>query len=171
MRLKVVYTLDNGRATQSKHTSYESSIGVTKTWFYEYRNDGLLIEKYNKDNLKERMKFDWTEVNNLVDIEFYNGNNQKTATLQFQRGGLGHEDKLQSNSERSSLDPYLKIFGPQCTTVSNGEFMTYHLSPNSNIQEAHGYTYDRDGYITRIDAYDPLNNWAPKYSHKISYNN
>jgi hypothetical protein len=168
LRLKVEYTLANGRTTKSVHTSYQSNIGVSKTWLYDYNSDGLLIEKYNKDNTKERFKFVWYSETNLSQVKFYSGNDQHISTLQFQRGGQGQADKLRINSVRTGLDPYLKVFGVQCTTVSNGESMTYPNSPNSNFSESHTFTYDRDGYPTKLDVYDS-SNWTLKYTHNYLY--
>jgi len=178
LKLKVEYTITSGRTTQSKHTSYESNVGVTKTWWYDYSVDGLLSEKYNKDNTAERIKFVWYGPNNLSQAKFYSAANQHIATLQFQRGGQGPADKLQINSVRTTLDPYLKIFGVQCTTVSAGENMTYFLSPASSFKENHVFTYDRDGYPTKVNVYDATNdpgydpaNWTLKYTHTFSYSN
>ena len=178
LKSKVEYTISSGRTTQSKHTSYESNVAVTKTWWYDYTVDGLLNEKYNKDNTAERIRFVWFGSNNLSQAKFYSAANQHIATLQFQRGGQGPADKLQINSVRTTLDPYLKIFGVQCTTVSAGENMTYFLSPASSFKESHVFTYDRDGYPTKVNVYDATNdpgydpaNWTLKYTHTFSYSN
>ena len=178
LKLKVEYTITSGRTTQSKHTSYASNVGVTKTWWYDYSVDGLLQEKYNKDNTAERIKFVWHEAKNLSLVKFYSAADQHLSTLQFQRGGLGQADKLQINSVRTTLDPYLKIFGVQCTTVSGGEHVTYFLSPGSSFKENHIFSYDRDGYPTKVNVYDATNdsgsdpaNWTLKYTHIFSYSN
>ena len=168
LKLKVEYTLDNGRTIQSKHTSYESNVGVSKTWLYDYNNDGKLIEKYNKDNSAERMKFVWVGPDNLAQVKFYSAANQHLATLQFTRHN--QVDKIKINSPRSSLDPYLKIFGIQCGNMSTGEDMTYLMSPGSDFKESHTFTYDRNGYPVKVDVYDPTN-WTHKYTHTFSYNN
>jgi hypothetical protein len=178
LKLKVEYTISSGRTTQSKHTSYASNVGVTKTWWYDYNANGLLQEKYNKDNTAERIKFVWIGANNLSQVKFYSAADQHLSTLQFQRGGLGQADKLQINSVRTTLDPYLKIFGVQCTTVSGGEHVTYFLSPESSFKENHIFSYDREGYPTKVNVYDATNdsgsdpaNWTLKYTHTFSYSN
>ena len=168
IKLKVEYTINNGRTTQSKHTSYESNVAVSKTWLYDYNADGRLTEKYNKDNSAERVKFVWIGTDNLAQIKWYSAANQHIATLQFTRNA--QVDKLKINSVRSGLDPYLKIFGVQSGIMSTGENMSYPLSPASDFKESHTYTYDRDGYPVKVDVYDATN-WILKYSHKFSYNN
>lgn len=168
LKLTVEYTLSNGRTIQSKHTSWESNVGVSKTWLYDYNNDGGLDEKYNKNNSAERMRFYWVGPNNLHSIKFYTPANVHVATLQYTRHTV--VDKIKINSPRSSLDPYLKIFGVQCPVMSTGEDMIYPLSPGSNFKESHTYTFDRNGYPVKVDVYDP-SNWSFKYAHTFSYNN
>jgi hypothetical protein len=168
LKLKVEYTISNGRTTQSKHTSYESSVGVIKTWLYDYNNDGRLVEKYNKDNSAERIQFIWVGLDNLAQIKWYSGANQHIATLQFTRSQ--QVDKIKINSNRSSLDPYLKIFGVPCGILSTGEGMSYPLSPASNFQESHTFDYDRNGYPVKLDVFDPAT-WTLKYTQTFAYSN
>lgn len=170
LRLQVEYTLDNGRTTKSVHTSWESTVGVSKTWLYDYDdNTGRLTQKYNKDNWTERINFIWAGQDNLAAIKWYSAANQHTATLQFGRNQL--VDHLKINSPRSSLDPYLKIFGTRCGILSTGENMSFPLSPGSDFKESHTFTFDRDGYPVKVDVRDPENNWALKYTHSFSYMN
>jgi hypothetical protein len=168
LKSKIEYTITNGRTTQSKHTSYESNVAVSKTWLYDYNNDGRLVEKYNKDNHNERIKFVWVGLENFAQVKWYSAANQLIAILQFTRNT--QVDKIKINSPRSSLDPYLKIFGVQSSIMSTGEDMTYTLSPGSNFKESFTFTYDRDGYPVKVNVYDPTD-WSFKYSHTFSYNN
>ncbi|HEY0677486.1 MAG TPA: hypothetical protein VGD17_04335 [Chitinophagaceae bacterium] len=168
LKAKVEYTLVNGRTSQSKHTSYESNVAVTKTWLYDYNADNRLIQKYNKDNSTERINFVWIGQDNLAVIKWFNGSNQQTAALQFTRNAQA--DKIKINSTRSGLDPYLKIFGTPCGIMSTGEDMTYPLSPASNFKESHSFTYDRDGYPVKVSVYDPTN-WTLKYTQTFAYSN
>lgn len=169
LKLQVEYTLDNGRTTKSVHTSWESNVGVSKTWLYDYNNDGRIIEKYNKNNWTERMTFHWVGDENLHSVKWYNGNNQHMATLIFTRHQL--VDKVRTNSPRSTLDPYLKVFGHRSNILSTGEDMVYPLSPNSDFKESHTFTFDREGYPVKVDVRDPENNWQLKYTHTFSYVN
>lgn len=170
LKLKVEYTLDNGRTIKSVHTSYESNVGVSKTWLYDYdNNNGRIHQKYNKDNHAERMNFNWVGQDNLHSVDFYSAANVHVATLQFTRNQL--VDMLKLNSPRSSLDPYLKIFGTRCGTLSTNEDMEYPLSPGSNFKEAHTFTFDREGYPTKVEVRDPENNWQLKYTHTFAYKN
>jgi hypothetical protein len=157
-RIEEVYTLSNGRAIQSIRTTYSSNIGVSKTWLYDYDKQGHLTEKYNKNNTTERMIFDWYGQDLLDKVIFYNASNQIVTQLQFQR--QGQADKIKINSARSSLDPYLQIFGVPCSVLATNEIMTYPTGLASNFTEVYYYTYDREGYPTKMDIYDPHNNWS-----------
>jgi hypothetical protein len=169
LKLQVDYTLNNGRTTKSVHTSWQSNVGVSKTWLYDYDNNGRISQKYNKDNWTERINFNWIGADNLHNIQWYSGSNQHVATLLFTRNQL--VDKIKINSPRSSLDPYLKVFGTRCGTLSTGEDMVYPLSPASNFKESHTFTFDRDGYPVKVEVRDPENNWQLKYTHTFSYVN
>jgi hypothetical protein len=170
LKLQVDYTLENGRTVKSVHTSWESNVGVSKTWLYDYnQNNGRLEQKYNKNNYTERINFKWIGMDNLRAIEWYSANNVLLATLHFTRNEI--VDKIKINSPRSSLDPYLKVFGTRCGILSTNEDMEYHLSPGSNFKEAHTFTFDRDGYPVKVSVTDPENNWALKYTHTFAYKN
>jgi hypothetical protein len=168
LKSKVEYTINNGRATQSKHTSYESTVAVTKTWIYLYNNEGRLYQKYNKNNSSERMNFLWVGADNLTKIKWYSPNDEHIATLQFTRNAI--PDKLKINSVRSTLDPYLKIFGVPCGILSTGEGMSYTLSPASNFSESFTFSFDRDGYPVKVDIFDP-STWTLKSTQLFGYSN
>ncbi|MGB8195189.1 MAG: hypothetical protein WCF67_24850 [Chitinophagaceae bacterium] len=169
LKLEVKYTLDNGRTIKSVHTSWESNVGVSKTWLYDYDNDNRLTEKYNKDNHAERVLFSWQYPGNLGKIRWYSAANQHVATLQFEYNTT-QDDKVKLNSVRSGLDPYLTIFGAHKQTMVTGEVMTYLLSPASNFKESHTHTYDRDGYPVKLYIYDPTD-WTLKSTLTYSYSN
>jgi hypothetical protein len=134
---------------------------------YDYDKQGHLHEKYNKDNTNERMIFNWYGEDLMRKVTFYNGSNQIIALLEFQQ--QGQADKLKLNSARSGLDPYLPIFGVTCKVLPTNEIMSYPTGLSTDFTEVFSYTYDREGYPTKMEIYDPHNNWSLKGTEFFKY--
>jgi hypothetical protein len=163
LKEETIYLVDAqmGRVYESKNKVYSynnnGAIVVTKTFKYEYDANGYLKMKFNKDIPMERTMFNWTSVDNdLVSVVFYNQKGEQSALVAFSR--YPKEDKLRLHSNRSQLDPYLKIFGKGPKKMTGNELVYEGPDNQLTVKELFNYLYNADGYPTGCQATNQLTN-------------
>jgi hypothetical protein len=178
LKEETIYLVDAqmGRVYEAKNKVYSynnnGAIVVTKTFKYEYDANGYLKMKFNKDIPMERTMFNWTSVDNdLVSVVFYNQKGEQSALVAFSR--YPKEDKLRLHSNRSQLDPYLKIFGKGPKKMTGNELV--YEGPDNQLtgKELFNYLYNADGYPTGCQATNQLTNEhiaIIEYGYSVSRN-
>lgn len=160
---QVTYQLDGlGKCTESLSTE------TNKTLKYEYGQLGRLIKIYNKNNVNERIEFDYEQnyVTLLKVASFFNQANVATKEVNYsymmQGGGNSVENKYPTNPDAlGKTSKYLPIFGAFHSYLPNFE-STKNLPWNGEAFPGYSLTYtlNASGYVKTTTATCNMGNSA-----------
>ena len=160
---EVFYVLDpsTGRAMESTRKQYlwlGNDVNITYSGeVYVYDPTGRLTSKYNKNKPKER--FVYVQANDNFTVDVYAADDTYKYSHYYPLG-TKVENKLKLNPEKSGLDVYLKIFGTVSKYLPSSQ-LTMDIATLKWISgENHEYTFNADGYPTKLVRTDFLNGAA-----------
>jgi hypothetical protein len=168
---EVFYILDpnTGRAIESTRKQYlwlGNDVNITYSGeVYVYDATGRLTSKYNKNKPKER--FVYVQANDNFTVDVYTADDTYKYS-HYHMLGLKVENKLKLNPEKSGLDVYLKIFGTVSKYLPNGQHTMDIATLKWISAENHEYTFNADGYPTKLVRTDILNR-APSTREGFGY--
>jgi hypothetical protein len=160
---EIFYKLDpnTGRAMESTRKQYlwlGNDVNITYSGeVYVYDATGRLTLKYNKNKPKER--FVYVQANDNFTVDVYAADDTYKYSHYYPLA-TKVENKLKLNPEKSGLDVYLKIFGTVSKYLPPAQLTMDIATLKWISNESHEYTFNADGYPTKLVRTDLLNGAA-----------
>jgi hypothetical protein len=162
---EVYYQLDpgTGRALESTRKQYLTIGNINNITYsgevYVYDATGQLTSKYNKNKPKERYTY-FHQNNEGFKVDVYAADDTYKYRHSYPTT-YKVINKLKLNPEKSGLDVYLTIFGTVSKYLPDGELTLDIPTMIWTSAETHKYTFNADGYPTKVVREDVLNGAAP----------